>query len=457
MNNYYITYDEYLNSKKFYSLDTSASSIKSFELQEREILDLLIHLVYNVGIDDVIDAGDAVKVVFYDSTMITIDSLKVFSSKYPNVYDLYLSRLLKKIQKFIEDKEIREYKNSLLDETIKKVNRGNPRFSKTAKIVVGTGLFLSLVMPIVHNAVVDDNVYEDNAEGALSQIVINENHDEYDTFKLIEIEEPEVIPEMTPLEPEEDLIEDAPTYIEDDAIKIEYSFEDLTEDGRLETATINCASYLDPLIERYGLPKEVTYAICAREHGHLDTYVNSLGSCGPMQIQVGALHGEYFKVPVYENGVLTGEYDEFYAVDARIYGEPTYAGKKALFIQNLEDHFKISCALIRRAIDKYNNLFIAIDAYNKGLYALEIAGSDDVVTYYKENPNDFGWLDIVPNYYGKDYGDPNYLKHVLSYVKMEDRSETTISFYCQGELVKYDLTNTYYLNEDVSYTDTQSR
>ena len=222
---------------------------------------------------------------------------------------------------------------------------------------------------------------------------------------------------------------------------------------QLEQTKELCSPYLDYWIERYGLPKDLTYALVSQEYGLLDCTINSSGACGPMQLQVASFHNdnaiEKIKVAVYNNGVPTGEYDEFYVADERKLDDPRLAGQNYLVMQNLEDNFRIGCAQLRRCIDKYKNIFLAIDAYNKGMYAFSSSCDDASLAYYKEHPEDFSWTNIIPNHFGENYGDKDYIWHVLRYLDTDTRGEANIEYNYEGELIKIDLTNTNVYNSEL--------
>ena len=236
-------------------------------------------------------------------------------------------------------------------------------------------------------------------------------------------------------------------------VSVEFAFDDATANGKLEQTIANCSPYLNKWIERYGLPKDLTYALVCQEYGRLDCTINSGGACGPMQLQVEAFHNdnaiEYLQVPVYENGKLTGEYDEFYVADERKLDDPRLVGQNYLVMQNLENNFQIGCAQLRRCIDKYKNIFLAVDAYNKGLYAMSSACSEEELAHYENDFNDFSWTNIIPSVYGENYGDKNYLWNVLRFLDTGTRGEADIEYYYNGELISIDLTNTNVYNNDL--------
>ncbi|MCM1052628.1 MAG: hypothetical protein NC483_01435 [Ruminococcus sp.] len=267
---------------------------------------------------------------------------------------------------------------------------------------------------------------------------------------------------------EDETYEKFKTDVIDTTIYAELAFDDMTDrainsagESQLDVVTRNCSSYLDKYIDRYGLPSNIMYAICTLEKGILDSHLENDEVDNPMQLN--GMSGEYFSnIPVYSNGVLTGEYDSFYAFskdDPRIAEHPN---DKILIIENVEDNFQISCAQTRRCIDRYKDVFIVIDSYNKGLYAFTNLYDNPLIEvphdleYYKNNFNDFSWTTLIQEYYKVKtgdptyvYGDPNYLWNVLKHVDMGDSSSVMIRYYYQGELIEVSLTNTNKLDNSV--------
>lgn len=288
------------------------------------------------------------------------------------------------------------------------------------------------------------------------------------------LEKPSIIPNVIVEEPSLEISNDTPNMTTEDSKElIPSESEALPENDlnvnavasycvatkgdyeKLERVIEDCAPFIEPFIKRYNLPRELTYSLLCQEDGNLDAGVRANGGIGPMQIQKGEINGEYFNVPVYENGTLTGEYDEFYVVDyeeeRKKYEEEGY---KVLVSTNLEDNFQIGCAYFRRCINRYKNIFIALDAYNKGLYAFSNVFNDDYITpeqekdYYQENLNDFSWVNFISDYYkvrknNPDYvyGDPNYIWNVLRYMIYDELGTTLISYDCEGEALNVALTN----------------
>lgn len=117
-------------------------------------------------------------------------------------------------------------------------------------------------------------------------------------------------------------------------------------------------------------------------------------------------------------------------------------------MQNLEDNFQIGCAVLRRCIDRYKNIFIAVDAYNKGLYCLSNCCTEEQLEHYKNDFTDFSWLNMITNAKGTNYGDPNYIWNVLRYLDTGTRGEADIQYYYGDELINVDLTNTNVYNNE---------
>lgn len=288
------------------------------------------------------------------------------------------------------------------------------------------------------------------------------------------LEKPIIIPNVIVEEPSLEISNDTPNMTTEDSKELTPSESDIVPENDttvyasasyciatsgdytdLDKAITDCAPFIEPYIERYNLPRELTYCLLCQEDGTLDPGIRANKGIGPMQIQKGEMNGEYFNVPVYENGILTGEYDEFYSVDyeeeRQQYEEKGY---KVLVTTNLEDNFQIGCAYFHRCIDRYKNIFIALDAYNKGLYAFSNIFKFDYVIpeqergYYEETLNDFSWVNFIADHYkikendpGCVYGDPNYIWNVLRYMTYDELGNTSINYDCKGEPISVVLTN----------------
>ena len=119
-------------------------------------------------------------------------------------------------------------------------------------------------------------------------------------------------------------------------------------------------------------------------------------------------------------------------------------------MQDLEDNFQIGCAIFRRCIDRYENIFMAVDAYNKGLYAMSNVCDESTLEHYKTDFTDFSWTKLIPEAYGEQYGDKDYIWHVLRYLDTNTRGEANIEYFYQGELIRVDLTNTNVYNNELA-------
>jgi len=299
-------------------------------------------------------------------------------------------------------------------------------------------------------------------------------------FDYSEVEE---LGEQTILKKEMDILEqnvnfDIPenslainNYEEENRVTCIFPFE-VKEDGKFETTIQNCAPYAEEYIARYGLPRDLTYALICQESGSLTSIDERIGTVNPMRIDPKEMNGEFFKVPVYENGAFTGEYDCFYAVATEAdKNNPKYAGYKVLAIDNLKEHFQIGCAYIRRGIDRYKNIWIGLDSNNKGLYAFSNVYEKGYVTpehnreYYQDNPSDFSWINLIAEHYKvakKDpdfvYGDPIYLANVLRYLPLKD-GKALIEYDYKGETIVIELVNELLLDnvEVENYNNGQQR
>lgn len=424
MNKFYINE---ANGRQYYVYQYQNNEVKYLSLNKSDSF-VLLQKIIDDNIRHVRDKDKYLEIIFESGFSLVIDNIKVFLPHKDN-YDEHFYTLLNKVKDFIERKSISEYKKTLPPNYIPKVNRKRKRRLTSQRLIVGTisfALSVSLLASLFS---------KEMAKGA------EKNLEEFNTSISYNV-------------PEEATSEVELITSEDDSIKVELAFADEADNGKLDQTIELCASYLDPWIERYGLPKDLTYALVAQEYGLLDFSVNSSGACGPMQLQVNAFHNddaiEYIKVAVYEDGVFTGKYDEFYVADANRLDDPRLEGKNYLVIQDVQDHFQIACAQLQRCIEKYQNIFIAVDAYNKGLYALSSICDEETLNYYQNNFNDFSWIDLILESYGENYGDKDYLWHVLRYLDTDTRGQTTITYYYQGEEINVDLTNTTVYNSELS-------
>lgn len=444
MHKLYLTTNKNGSKREYYSYKTTKSNTPIYIILNEKEVELYLRSIAFYKIERVREINESLMEVTLESGAIAIiDSVEVFNKH--DRFDNLIRSLQHNVKNFIENERIREYKNSLPKDYIPKVNRRKKR----GRLLI-SGISLAMSVLVLAN---------------LLNLEINKSGNKYQAMDYPKFEnsiefinEKENIASFPPTQ--SDTIEIA-TEVEDDNIKVEFEFEDWTNTGKLQDTTTNCSPYMDNWINRYGLPKDLTYALVSLEYGILDCEVNRGGACGPMQLQVGAQHGEHYKVPIYENGVFTGEYDEFWAADINKLDDPNLVGKPIKVIQNLEDNFQIGCAYFRRCIDKYKNIFLAVDAYNKGLYALPIVYKEcgeniaKPLEYYMENFNDFSWTDIIPNNSKEAlgveiYGDPTYIWDVLKYLETDDRGSALITYLYGEETITVDLFNKNVYNNGIT-------
>lgn len=419
--------------------------------------------------------GETIKII-YSGHEITFDA-RVFD----NAFCKYLEHIVtfqNTIKENLESKQIAEHKETMP----KKVNR-KPALVASLVVtgaLVGTSILYALTPRLMTSKNIENKKPEDKPKTVTETVIAKKSTK--DITPGFEITSPAMIkdtePEKTATELEQIEFSTTANSLKTNEIRCALAFEDETgrfmedeTDSNLYQTNINCVAYLEPLIDRYGLPHDLTYAMTTQEDGTL-SLKEKQGACGPMQLQVGPMHKEHFKVPVYRNGKMTGEYDEFWVADAERLDDPFFEGKKVLVIQNLEDNFQIGTAYLRRCIDRYKNIFLALDAYNKGLYALTNVYDGNYVEppesleYYQENFNDFSWTNLINLHYQKKnndpnyvYGDPNYLWNVLKYLSTNENFEAKIDYYYNGELISVILTNTNYLDNALSseYNTTEAK
>lgn len=446
MHKLYLTTNKNGSKREYYSYKTTKSNTPIYIILNEKEVELYLRSIAFYKIERVREINESLMEVTLESGAIAIiDSVEVFNKH--DRFDNLIRSLQHNVKNFIENERIREYKNSLPQGYIPKVNR---RKKRGRLLISGISLAMSvLVLANLLNLEINKSGNKDQA----MDYPKFENSIEF-------INEEEKVNEIYFPPTHSDTMEIA-TEVEDDSIKVEFEFEDWTSRGKLQDTITNCSPYMDNWINRYGLPKDLTYALVSLEYGILDCEVNRGGACGPMQLQVGAQHGEHYKVPIYENGVFTGEYDEFWAADINKLDDPNLVGRPIKVIQNLEDNFQIGCAYFRRCIDKYKNIFLAVDAYNKGLYALPIVYKEcgeniaKPLEYYMENFNDFSWTDIIPNNSKEAlgveiYGDPTYIWDVLKYLETDDRGSALITYLYGEETITVDLFNKNVYNNGIT-------
>lgn len=443
----------YINKKsKVYSVKSG----KGLMFQEISDMTSFYRRLLNAKIHDVVINGETIITIWSDNVEVIFD-VSVFDNKY-NVYNDYIDSLKTKINRFMERKDLSEYKKRIPDKSKRKINRS---YSKNlGRLVAGTLVTVTILTisatlkysPTNNLSIANASLPEidkPNIEESLTEQQLSE----IKTLKRKIVLDTTTMPETTV----DDLTvrEDSEIPDNEDFIRCELAF-DQKKDGKMEATITNCAPYMEEYIARYGLPRDLTYAITCQENGSLTLIDDRIDAPNPMRIDPIENNGELFRnIPVYKDGKLTGEYDSFYVVAKEAdKNNPKYAGYKVLAIDNLIDHFQIGCANIRRGIDRYRNIFIAVDSNNKGLYAFtnvydkalfDIPNSRE---YYENNFNDFTWTDFIARHYklvkNKPdfvYGDPNYIWNVLRYLETDDNGVIHIEYDYKGETIKVELTN----------------
>ncbi len=443
----------YINSKSKVFVITDG---KSGLYQEISGMSSFYRRILNTKIHDVSINGETIKTTWADNVEIIFDA-SVFDNKY-NVYNYYITSLKDIINQFLERKRLSEYKKQIPNKSKKRINRS---YSKDlGRLVAGalaTVTILSISIALKHNR--SNNLSIANAYiPEIDTPKIEESLTEQQSLEIKALKREMVLDSATmPEIKNDDLIATSEPEIKDDEdyIRCELAFDQKT-DGKMETTISNCAPYMEEYIERYGLPRDLTYALTCQESGSLTYIDDRIDAPNPMRIDPNENNGEFFRnIPVYKDGKLTGEYDNFYVVAKESdKNDPKYAGYKVLAIENLADNFQIGCANIRRCIDRYRNIFIGLDSNNKGLYAFtnvydkalfDIPNSRE---YYENNLNDFTWTDFIARHYkivknNPDfvYGDPNYIWNVLRYLQADDKGVILIEYDYKGETIKVELTN----------------
>lgn len=451
------------NGRKYYAYDPYGEAQKHHPITGEKIETLLSGILKS-DIKKLEEKPNIIELTL-NNTIVRIYSPNVFKDHF-DLEDTYFRRLSRKMERYLEKESIKNNKHKLPPKHYAKVNRAKCKQMPTKAIISFSSLLtacimaanLSMAKQVTEKPILNNDKPKANPEFiAEDQTIIHNNTiDEKTLMENLKLSQAEYN-EMNPKIETQEVLLDQPltaTTEPTEKVNVELAFDDATANGKLEQTIENCSPYLDKWIERYGLPKELTYALVCQEYGQLDCTINSGGACGPMQLQVAAFHNddaiEYVKVPVYENGKLTGEYDEFYVADERKLDDQRLVGQNYLVMQNLENNFQIGCAQLRRCIDKYKNIFLAADAYNKGLYALSSACNKETLEHYENDFTDFSWTNIIPSVYGENYGDKNYIWNVLRYLDTGTRGYADIEYYYNGELISIDLTNTNVYNKELA-------
>lgn len=388
----------------------------------------------------------------YGTDIEVVFSLAAFGNEY-NVHNSYLEILKNLINNYLESANIKNLRK-IKPFGLPKINRAQSKMVGTlvASTLAATllfNLYLTSDKKSLEDAKVDTKNFK--WEPKLETIATApESSTILDSAEFLNSQESidsSKISEMTVEDKNDTLDESSNTII------CNFPFE-VKDDGKFETTVENCAPYAEEYIARYGLPRDLTYALLTQESGSLTDIDDRIGAPNPGRIDPKQMNGEFFKVEVYKDGVFTGEYDTFYAVATEAdKSNPKYAGYKVLAIDNLKEHFQIICGYFSKCIYRYKSASIALDAYNKGLYAFSnVYDKNLVVTphsreYYQEHFDDFSWTNLIAEHYKKVnndpnfvYGDPNYLNNVLRYLPLTD-GKAMISYKWRGEDITVELYN----------------
>lgn len=446
MSRLYLTYNERSGKREYYSYDVLQTGPVYIVLNEEEVKAYL-NMIVTSSLARAREVNDSLmEIETQNGDIVIVDNAKVFSRVYDE-QDSLIAALAQTVKTYLERKRREEYKRENPNYKTKRVNR-----KKRNKWIL-RGLSISAATIMVANILVSeikkDDLKEEKLEAAIEDVVETKTQDKI-AYEIVE-------------NGAESLTEKAKNIISEqenkNAIHVEVGFDDVTDSGKLEQTMEDCSPYMDYWIDRYGLPRNITYALLSLESGIPECIEQKNGATGPTQLQVRAQHKEHYKIAVMKDGKYTGEYDEFWAADINRLDDPDLEGKPIKIIQNLEDNCQIGCAYFRRCIDRYHNIFLAIDAYNKGLYAMnkvyEKCGDqiEKTLDYYKEHMEDFSWSTIIPTYskevFDKEtYGDPTYIWDVLKHLETDTRGETTIEYYFNGELITVDIKNTNVYNNE---------
>ena len=267
MNKFYINDS---NGRKYYAYKYERDEVKYISL-ERKNISLLLSSIAKDKIRNIHDKDKYMEIVFENGVTLIIDNLRIFKPHQDND-DKYFQILLTKLKSFVEKETLKKYKATLPPNHIPKVNRTRKKEIPKRRIIAGA-LSLALTASLIAG-LINKEIAKAQESSPFENTTISY------TIPSVENNKKEVNNE-TIIEP-----------VKDNSIKVDLAFSDETANGKLEQTIELCAPYLDEWIERYGLPRDLTYALVSQEYGLLDCSINAGGACGPMQLQVSSFHND---------------------------------------------------------------------------------------------------------------------------------------------------------------------
>lgn len=409
MHNYFITYEK---QRSYYTYHNSKVAMK---LTSREIEGILEY-ISKKSIVNIKEIGDhAMEIIFEGNVSVTIDDIRVFQYN-GNQFDNYIKILQSKIIKFSEIKNIQEYAKSLPKGYKPKTNRHKKQRGK----VIAAGLSLVLIVNLTVSL---------NKE--IAKAKENDFNDLENAYEIPNTNGPSFQFEETYFEPEAE------------KENVELEFQDRTETGKLDETILYCGNEIKYYSERYGLSYEVSCAQITQERDTKEGWMYN----NPCQITYDLFIGRKMHIPVYNENGFTGEYDDFTITKE--------------MLDSKEGNIMVAMAYNRICIDKFNSLFTGTYSYNQGEFALNLACENYSLNIddYKGDAKAIEARNLINKYFqeknelrGKPeakHGDPLYLEHVFSYLKLEN-GKKEIQYYLNDKQVTVDLTNINVYNNSIT-------
>lgn len=174
-------------------------------------------------------------------------------------------------------------------------------------------------------------------------------------------------------------------------------------DEKITFVKENYGEYTEKYAQISGIDQEIIECLLAQERMVHSSEIDRGGAIGIAQIQYDAHIGETLKL----RNELTGEIEQFQVTDD--------------MLKSVDGNIKVGVTILQNNLDRYQgNILIALQSYNYGVGATRKILSqtaerlnvsiDDIL----QDATNLEWLKEVKNYKGGNYGDPNYLDHVLA-------------------------------------------
>lgn len=420
MPRYYFELTE--NGRKYYKIDqTSTKSLSPEELKT------IIDAMTTSKIFDIAPLNDNTINITFTNTMELILDKNFFHYK---EYNPEVEALRNKIIAYTTELEKTRLENfsKRYNGYVPQINRHKSKNRKPMFVAISlagaifiTGLGISLAKNSKNN------------QAEKEQIIISSENPEEPTYIADNV--------LSDIEPSfevasEEIIEE-PINTEPNIV-IDYSFKNISQDGKLATTEEYLGDYVSYYSARWGLPTDLVLAQITQERPSIVD-----GNCkNPCQITYKYFIGETFKMPVYDANGFTGTYDEFTVSEASL--------------NSNEGNIMAGIAYLRKCIDSTKSLFTGLYLYNQGEPSLRQAckyynyNIDD----YKGDANSLAACELITTYnrevHGQNYGDYNYLANVFRYLPTSDRGNEVLSYYSGEEKINIELNNTLLYNSELS-------